>query len=252
MMLGSVSQKGYKGLLFVSLLYIALNDPEWRFDVSRGRVDKDGTVISTSANEIRRRDAAELAFAEMPDARRESSDFWNYDMSQISSANHRVEQETFNYVKGQLEAFGVVAKKYVSDNYGPVDMRVILHNGEILRTQSKTSTVGKTPGNDNFHMRATNSLPYNPTDLDSFDIFHKRFKHIYCLPARVLGADGKLVSYLSDEELMATTVYLSNDWMTKHSEFRCDMNDLDSDNGVKKYIRFQEERATLRAMYSDA
>ena len=211
-----------------------INDSKWRFNVG-------ASIAATAESECARLFEAINAFTTGDFAAKKPIEFWNYDRSQIPLVNHRKENDGFTQFGSILtQHHGGTVFRSPIDNSGPIDFHVITPNGKNVRIQHKLVTAGYTVGNDYFSMGGNRGVPYNLLiDFDSLDVYDLRTDIVYSLPARIMTADGKIISYISPDELYKSTVNLSKAWKKRHAAYCCDLKYAD---GVIKYMRLQDER----------
>ena len=151
--------------------------------------------------------------------------FWNEDDSQIPCENHRIEQHSFNMTRSVCQFFDINIERRHDDSYGPIDFII---NG-IIRVQDKA-------GSTHFKVRRSGrfggGIPYNPDDIDIFQISDLVNNIVYAIPMRVI-TDNVVISFFTAEQLMKYTIRLSIKWKNAHKQFK---HDFKTEEGMISYV----------------
>jgi hypothetical protein len=153
-----------------------INDPMFRFDVAK------------SYEECHRLLVKKLEFIKI--GIKQSLMFWNEDDSQIPSELHRIEQKSFAMTRTACKSIGIKVEKLHENSYGSVDFVV---NG-VVRVQDKVAK-------KYFNMRREGGLPYNPDDIDIFQVSDLVNNVVYAIPMRIIK-DDSVISFFSIEQLI--------------------------------------------------
>ena len=121
------------------------------------------------------------------------------------------------------EANGAIYTKPQDIMYGSVDFLI---NG--VRVQDKAINKGKT-----INVRRDGGLPYNPDEIDVFQVTVIEDGVAYVMSMRVENCDGTVTSYHSAKTLMKTTITFGPQWQEQHKQFK---HDLKTPEGTKSYV----------------
>lgn len=206
---------------------VACNNPRFRFD------------IGSSIGEIIRFRNRRLEINKS--APKFSLKFLNEDDSQIPSPTHRIEHQSFLMTRKACAKQNVAIEHLLEDSYGPIDFRM----NKTIRIQDKV-------GEKRIRMRTKGRYPYDPDSFDIFQITNLKDSTLYVIPTRVFH-DGIVSSYFSQDELMSTITYFSEDWKAKHAKFKYNFKD---DSNVTRYIEackdaYNIPKLTNRRFYED-
>jgi len=188
---------------------IAMNSPMFRFDVGK------------SEKECNRLLEKKIDF--IKNGTKNSLKFWNEDDSQIPCEQHRIEQRSFNMTRTACNTIDIKVERKHENAYGSVDFIV----NENVRVQDKATT-------RLFNMRGIGKFPYNPDDIDIFQVSDLVNNIIYAIPMRVVSNDGMIISFFTDEQLMRKTIYLSVEWKNLHEQFKYDFK---TKEGIVLYVK---------------
>ena len=194
-----------------------MNDPMFRFDVGK------------SPEECNRLLEKKLEFIKY--GNKHSLTFWNEDDSQIPCENHRIEQRSMNMTRTACNTIDIKVEKKHEDSYGPVDFVV----NNIVKVQDKVEKI-------KFKMRGSGRLPYNPDDIDIFQVSNLVNNEVYAIPMRVIKDNGVITSFFTSEQLMKTAIRLSVEWKEIHKKFK---HDFKTQNGVISYVKACEEASKV-------
>lgn len=183
-----------------------MNAPDWRYDI--GDSQKERLRLVCKYKKIVEESASH------------SLTFLNEHDSQIPSNSNRIEHLSFEMTRAALRSAGVEAKREAADSCGPVDFRV-----DNARIQDKC-------GKSSFNMRKPKGYPYNPDDIDIFQVSCMSEHVVYAFPMRIpKGSD--IVSFFSEKELIVTNYTMTKKWKVKNMQYRYDFK---SDADINKYI----------------
>ena len=189
---------------------IAMQSEKFRFEVGKSKEECDRLL------------QAKIGF--LATGKKESLMFWNEDKSQIPSVSHQVEQESMKLLQAACEANGAIYTKPHDLMYGPIDFLI---NG--VRVQDKAMKKSKV-----FRFRVNGRLPYNPDELDAFQVTVLEDGVAYVMAMRVVNRDGTVTSYHSVDTLMReTTITVGPQWKEIHKAFK---HDLKTPEGKKSYV----------------
>ena len=188
---------------------IAMQSEMFRFEVRKSKEDRARLL------------QAKIDF--LATGKKESLKFWNEDISQIPSISNQVEQRSIDLLRTACDANGAIYAKPNDIMYGKVDFLI---NG--VRVQDKAMEKSK-----QFNIRKTGRLPYNPDELDVFQVTVLEKKEVYVISMRIVNRDGTVTSFHSVETLMKETIWFSLKWQEKHKEFK---HDLKTPEGTKSYV----------------
>ena len=155
--------------------------------------------------------------------KKEKLKFWNEDMSQIPSKNHKVEQRSMNLMQEACVANGSIYTKPHDIMYSPIDFLI---NG--VRVQDKAMDKSK-----KFNVCANGGLPYNPDDLDVFQVTVIEDEVVYVMSMRLTQPDGTVTSSFPADTLMKKSIEFSLKWQETHKQFK---HDLKTPEGTKSYV----------------
>jgi hypothetical protein len=195
---------------------IAMNNPMFRFDIGK---------IKSECNRLLQQ---KLEFIKI--GQKHSLTFWNEDDSQIPSINNRIEQKSFNMTCNACNTINIKVSRKHEDAYGPVDFRI---NGTI-RIQDKVSR-------DEFKFRPVDRYPYNPDDIDIFQVSDIVNQIVYAIPMRVLKNDI-ITSFFTSEQLMKTGIRLSVEWKENHKQFKYNFKNKAD---ILSYVKACEDAAKI-------
>lgn len=167
--------------------------------------------------------------------------YLNEDDSQIPGETHRLEHEAFSLTRAACARIGVDVKRIPEDAYGPIDFRL----GNIARNQDKVFR-------RQVCMRPVGRHPYNPDNIDIFQLTDLDKKHVYALPMRLIR-DGKVESFFSETALMRFSLTCSAAWKEANKIYLYDLKD---ETGIQSYVNAciaasQVPQLTDRAWYSN-
>jgi len=92
-----------------------------------------------------------------------------------------------------------------------------------------------------FSIRRESALPYNPDDIDIFQVSDLVNNIVYAIPMRVLK--NKVIdSFFTTEQLMKRNITFSNKWKEDHKQFKHDFKTIE---GKYSYIKACEIAATI-------
>lgn len=148
--------------------------------------------------------------------------YLNEDDSQIPQQNQRLEQRAFALTRAACARIEIVASRISEDAYGPVDFRI----GNIARNQDKVF-------GGQVCMRSAGGLPYNPDNIDIFQLTDLHKQQIYALPMRLEEEDGKIVSFFSETALMRRMLTCSAAWKEANEKY---LHDLKDEAGIQAYV----------------
>ena len=188
---------------------MAMQSEMFRFDVRKSKGECDRLL------------QAKIGF--LATGTKHSLKFWNEDKSQILSKNHQVEQKSMKLLQAACEANGAIYTKPNDIMYGPIDFLI---NG--VRVQDKAMEKGKT-----FRFRCDGGLPYNPDELDVFQVTDTKTGLSYVMSMRVANCDGTVTSFHSVDTLMRENSKCGPQWKEMHKVFK---HDLKSPEGTKSYV----------------
>ena len=189
---------------------IAMQSEQFRFEVRKSKEERDRLL------------QAKIGF--LATGKKESLKYWNEDKSQIPSKNHQVEQESMDLLRVACETNGAIYTKPNGIMYGPIDFLI---NGTV-RVQDKAIKKSKV-----FNFRANGRLPYNPDELDAFQVTVLEKEEVYIMAMRLIKPDGTVTSFHSVETLMKTTITFGPQWKEMHKQFK---HDLKTPEGTKSYV----------------
>jgi hypothetical protein len=158
-----------------------------------------------------------------------SIQYLNEDISQIPSESHQKEQLSFAITRDACAKIGVMVKKYIEDNYSPIDFRI----NDIVKIQDKCGKM--------INMRRIGRLPYNPDTFDVLQISNLETQIVYAIPMRVIKND-KVESMFSEYILMRNTITIIKSWENTYKKFKYD---LKTDEGIHAYVEACEDAATI-------
>ena len=188
---------------------IAMQSDLFRFDVGKSKKECDRLL------------QAKIDF--LAAGKKNSLKFWNEDMSQIPSVTHQVEQQSMTLMQDACVANGANFEKPHSIMYGPIDFLI---NG--VRVQDKAMAKKKI-----FHVRAIGRLPYNPDELDVFQVTDLERGLSYVMSMRVVNPDDTVTSFYPAETLMKENIGYGPKWQEIHKQFK---HDLNTPEGTKSYV----------------
>ena len=193
---------------------IAMQSDQFRFEVGKSN--------ENSKDECDRLLQAKIGF--LATGTKKSLEFWNEDDSQIPSKNHQVEQKSMKLLQVACVTNGANYSKPHDLMYGPIDFLI---NG-IVRVQDKAMEKGNT-----IRFRSDGGLPYNPDELDVFQVTDTKEEVAYVMSMRIVNRDGTVTPLHGVEILMKDTIEISLKWREKHKQFK---HDLKTPEGTKSYV----------------
>lgn len=154
--------------------------------------------------------------------------YLNENDSQIPSHSNRVELVSFNLVRKACQFAEGQIERDPNDSGSKVDFRL----NKVCRIQDKTLVIKKYT--NEFNMRSPGGNPYNPDEIDIFQITNIKEKIVWAIPMRKLYTNtNETVSTFSVKELMNLTSSLSVEWKKKYQQYSYD---LKVHKDVEKYI----------------
>ena len=195
---------------------IAMNDTMFRFDVEK------------SSEECNRLLERKLEF--IKNGIKHSLQFLNEDDSQIPCENQRIEQRSLNMTRTACNTISIKVEKRHEYSYGPIDFIV----NENVKVQDKVGTV-------HFNVRCRGRYPYNPDDIDIFQVSDLVNNIVYAIPMRIINNDIT-ISFFNTKQLMKNTVYFNNNWKETHKQFE---HDFKTKEGVISYVKACEEASKI-------
>ena len=193
-----------------------MNDSMFRFDVGK------------SSEECKRLLEQKIEFIKT--GIKHSLTFWNEDDSQIPHESHRIEQKSFNMTRTACNMINIEVKKRHQDAYGPVDFIV----NKFTKIQDKAAK-------RNFHIRKINKLPYNPDDIDIFQVSDLENNLVYAIPMRVM-TNEIVTSFFTRDQLMKITITFGPKWKENHKQFK---HDFKTNDGILSYVKACEEASKI-------
>ena len=190
---------------------VAMQSERFRFDVGKSKAECDRLL------------KAKIEFLAI--GKKRSLNFWNTDYSQIPSKNHQVEQRSMDLLRNACVANAVNFEKTHEIMYGKVDF--LIGNA---RVQDKAIYKPKRKA---FNNRSNGGLPYNPDDIDVFQVTDIKDKIGFAMSTRVLQRDGTVTSFFSVENLMKENIKFGPQWKELHKAFK---HDLNTPEGTKSYV----------------
>jgi hypothetical protein len=190
----------------------AMNDQMFRFDVGK------------SSEECNRLLQQKLEF--IKNGTKHSLIFWNEDDSQIPSKEHRIEQHSMNMTRTACNSFDINVEKKHENSYGPVDFIV----NKNVRVQDKVASRA-------FNVRHEGNLPYNPDDIDIFQVSDLKNNLVYAIPMRIIK-DDIVNSFFTADQLMKVVVTFGPQWKENHKQFK---HDFSTKDGALSYVKACEE-----------
>ena len=175
---------------------IAMNNPMFRFDVGK------------SSEECKRLLEKKLEF--IKNGIKHPLQFWNEDDSQIPCETHRVEQRSFTMTWRACNMIDIKVERKHEYSYGPVDFII---NG-FVKVQDKVA-------NKIFQMRNVGRLPYNPDEIDIFQVSDLVNNIVYAIPMRVV-TNEIIISFFTAEQLMKINIKFGDKWKEDHKQFKHD------------------------------
>lgn len=203
-------------------LTLACNNPRFRFEVGR------------SSAECQRLLQRRLEIVKKGVKR--TLKFLNEDESQIEAVAHRAEQKCFVMTRQACRKAGARAKRYHKDAYGPTDFRI----NRTVRIQDKM--VNRSNRSMSCYMRSEGKYPYNPDDIDIYQVSDPINNMAYAFPMRRLNRKGKSVSFFSSEILMKSTFSLSKANREKYKMFLYNFKTV---KGCQEYVKACEKAAAI-------
>jgi hypothetical protein len=186
----------------------AMNDPMFRFDVGE------------SSKECNRLLEHKLKFIKI--GIKYSLIFLNEDDSQIPGESNRIEQKSMNMTRTACKKINVSVERKHENSYSVVDFIV----NKRVSVQDKAIGLNKAVG-QKFCIRRGGGLPYNPDDIDIFQVSDLINSIIYAIPMRVM-TNGIITSFFTTEQLMKTTVKFGPKWKEDHKQFKHDFKNSES------------------------
>jgi hypothetical protein len=195
---------------------LAMNNPMFRFDIRKSEIE---------CNRLLQK---KLEF--IKNGPKHLLIFWNEDDSQIPLKNHRIEQHSLNMTRSICNTIGIKVEKIHEDSYGPVDFIV---NGYV-RVQDKV-------GSKCFHVRSYGRLPYNPDDIDIFQVSDLKNNIVYAIPMRIIK-DNIVNSFFTIDQLMKINIKFGPQWKENHKQFK---HDFKTEEGILSYVKACEEASKI-------
>jgi hypothetical protein len=197
---------------------IAINNPMFRFDLGKDKSECN-RLLQQKLEYIKTGIKKSLAF-------------WNEDDSQVPGNNHRIEQKSFAMTRDACNEINIKISREHKDAYGPVDFRI---NGNV-RIQDKVNR-------EEFRFRPVGRYPYNPDDIDIFQVSDIINKIVYAIPLRTLRSElDEVTSFFTTEQLMKTGIRLSVEWKKNHKQFKYDFKIKED---IIKYVKACEDAAKI-------
>jgi len=193
----------------------AMNDPMFRYDIGK------------SSEECKRLLVNKLEFIKL--GSKNSLTFWNEDNSQILNENHRIEQRSLDMTRTACNTIDIKVERRHEDAYGPVDFIV----KDTVRVQDKV--VSK-----KFKMRGSGRLPYNPDDIDIFQVSNLLDNIVYAIPMRIIKDD--VISFFTSEQLMKTHICAGLKWKEDHKQFKYNFKNRED---IISYVKACEEASKV-------
>lgn len=187
---------------------VLCNKPEYRFDIG-----KSDTEI------IRLRDRR---IQIVRDGTKQTLQFLNEDMSQITGTNSKIEHSSFLLTRAACAQFGCLIEHFAGDSYSLIDFRM-----------DKTCRIQDKVGDERIKLHRAGGHPLNPDAADVLQITNLNQRSIYALPVRAIR-DNKVICQFEDAALMKTDWWLSVEWKNKYADYLFDMKDGKS---VQRYIQ---------------
>jgi hypothetical protein len=191
---------------------IAMNNPILRFEVGK------------SSEECHR--LLEKKIEYIKTGIKHSLTFWNEDDSQIPSKTNRIEQRSFNMTRYVCKCINIKVERVHENSYGPVDFII---NG-IVRVQDKVATT-------QFHIRNIGRHPYNPDDIDIFQVSDLVNNIVYAIPMRIIK-DNVVISFFTTRQLMKETIWFGLKWKENHKQFKYDFK---NNEDILSYVKACED-----------
>lgn len=183
------------------------NAKEHRYDVGK------------SAEECKR--LMERKLASVKEGVKRTLSFLNDDYSQICGENHQLEHKAFAFIREACARINVDVERVLEDAYGPVDFRV----GKLSRNQDKILR-------RQVKMRHSGGYPYNPDNIDIFQLTDLDNQQVYALPMRLIE-DGQVVSFFSKTTLMQEHLGCTAVWKEANKQYLYDLTDQ---VGIQAYV----------------
>lgn len=114
-----------------------------------------------------------------------------------------------------------VEKKH-ENSYGSVDF--ILN--EIVKIQDKAAT-------NNFSFRYKGKLPYNPDNIDIFQVSDLVNNEVYAIPMRVI-TNEIVTSFFTTEQLMKTDIRIGLKWKEDNKQYK---HCFKTKEGIISYVK---------------
>lgn len=196
--------------------------------------------VGTSSDECKRLLDRKLSAVRM--GMKRTLTYLNEDDSQIPQQNQRLEQRAFALTRSACARIEIVASRISEDAYGPVDFRI----GNIARHQDKVF-------GGQVCMRSAGGLPYNPDNIDVFQLTDLDTCQVYALPMRQMRQGGQVESSFSETALMRRNLTCSAAWKEANEKYLYDLKD---EAGIRAYVdaciaASQIPQLTDRAWYSN-
>jgi hypothetical protein len=135
-----------------------------------------------------------------------------------------------NMTRSACNTIDIKVEKKHGNSYGPVDFIV----NRIVKVQDKVASI-------TFHVRHQGNLPYNPDDIDIFQVSDLVNNIVYAIPMRVM-IDEIVTSLFTTNKLMKNTVEFGPKWKEDHKQFK---HDFKSKDGVLSYVKACEEASKI-------
>ena len=187
---------------------LAMNDSMFRFDVGK------------SIKECNRLLERKLEF--IKNGPKYSLIFLNEDDSQIPGEFHRIEQYSMNMTRAACNTIDINVEKKHKYSYGPVDFII----NKNVRVQDKVASKC-------FHIRDERKLPYNPDEIDIFQVSDLTNNLVYAIPMRVMK-DNIVNSFFTAYQLMINKVNFCDKWKKNHKQFK---HDFKTKDGALSYVK---------------
>lgn len=199
---------------------LAYNHPDIRYD------------IKIKSSDTKRLLMKKIAFA--TSGTRHTNEFFNEDLSQITSPSTKIEQQSFIITRDACASINIIVSRCVDDQYSKIDFRI-----GNCRIQDKVA-------NAVFNMRRQGGYPFNPDKIDVFQVSDIAKHIVYAIPMRI-KKNNEVISFFSKEMLMKNTIWFRT-WKDQHEQYRCD---LKTENGVTKYVELCRNAADILPLSDD-
>jgi hypothetical protein len=193
-----------------------MNDPMFRFDVGK------------SSEECNRLLENKIEFIKI--GNKHSLIFWNEDDSQIPGKNHRIEQKSFAMTRTACRTIDIKVERFHENSYGSVDFII----KGYIRVQDKAAS-------KSFGFRYECNLPYNPDDIDIFQVSNLENNLVYAIPMRVMKNEI-ITSFFTDKQLMKKNIGFGLKWKKDHEQFKYNFK---TNEGIILYVKACEEASKI-------